>query len=222
MTTPSTLWVELELPHDPRLNFLQPKSDQKIVAVSQIKLRNAKVRVTQNDLVRLYFSNWKPGNFAQSFPELNAEAADFGGLELDDAKGRLQFRAAAEGNSVSVLGLAIPLYQITRWGALVLLGTQVYFWLHLHELVSRIKPDADGLNVAWIGIYRTRTAFFVALLSACIVPTVAGICLGTTIVASHYYGALVGLTASFVIIAASALLGALTAGRLRILRAQPW
>ena len=55
----------------------------------------------------------------------------------------------------------------------MLLGTQLYFWLHLHELVNKIEPNAEGWNVAWIGIYSTRISFAVALISSTVLPVVA-------------------------------------------------
>jgi hypothetical protein len=194
-------------------------SDSAFQAVATINLASRRVHLTESVLDEVFFKEWGHGTFAEAFPELNAEAADLSTVDLADTMARVQLQATAASNSISLLGLMIPLIQLTRWGPLVLLATQLYFWLHLHELVRKIEPDADGWDVAWIGIYRTRPAFIVVLFSACVLPAVAAICLGVTFVTSHYYDRRVGVTGCSLVIVASVLLSAVTAARLFRLRA---
>jgi hypothetical protein len=185
---------------------------------SDITLEMRKVHLTESIFREIFFSDWGTGTFAQAFPELNAEASDFATVDLADTIARVQSQATTASNSISLLGLTIPLIQLTRWGPLVLLAVQLYFWLHLHELVRKIEPDADGWDVAWIGIYRTMPAFVVALFSACLLPAIAAICLGVTFVTSHYYGRGFAIAGCLLTIIAGVLFSILTAARLFSLR----
>ena len=46
----------------------------------------------------------------------------------------------------------------TRWGILLIVGIQLYLWIHLHELSPRLKEGDAGWDVAWIGVYRSLPA----------------------------------------------------------------
>jgi hypothetical protein len=212
------LQVRLELPQSGYHVVPPLPKESKIIVTQRIKLKVQKVHLTEEILSKVFFKDWQTGSFAHAFPELNAEASDFNTITLAGTEARVQLQATTASNSISLLGLTIPLIQLTRWGPLVLVATQLYFWLHLHELVRKIEPDADGWDVAWIGIYRTLPAFIVALFSACVLPAVAAICLGVTFVASHYYGRGVAIAGCSSIIFTGALLSILTTARLFRLR----
>jgi hypothetical protein len=218
--TESLLRLEVEIPQNVSPLIKSAPRGTTLLSISDIRAQKQRFHVNQSTLKTLFFDDWKQGlDFAQAFPELNTESAGLGTLDITDTKARIESEAAGAANSISLVGLTIPLIQLTRWAPLVLLSTQLYFWLHLYELVRKIKPDADGWEVAWIGIYRTLPAFIVALFSACVLPAVAAVCLGVTFVTSHYYGRGVAVAGCSLIIVAGFLLSALTAARLFRLRA---
>jgi len=74
---------------------------------------------------------------------------------------------------VEALGIKVPSANVTRWGTALLLGIQLYFWLHLHEFNSKIDPALPVRDVAWIGVYESRAAICMMFVSACIVPAIA-------------------------------------------------
>src|SRR5206468_8659055 len=80
-------------------------------------------------------------------------------------------------------GLKFP---VARWGVLVILLVQLYFWLLVRELNAKINPtEAPGLDVAWIGVFARRSARF-TFLSSLFAPT-AGIAVLTYQVVFAWY-----------------------------------
>lgn len=126
----------------------------------------------ENGLKALY-ADWGTGKFDTAFSDLRQ--ATLGSLEYIDLKSlpdRLNEGSRAD-QVIEAFGLKIAAADITRWGLLILLATQFYFWLHVHELTRRIEPSDPGWKVAWIGIYPQRLALITVLTSACILPLIA-------------------------------------------------
>jgi hypothetical protein len=135
----------------PQSRISLPKKDRETESAtsnSSIELATITYRINERYLVQLFFRDWKSGDFGAAFPELNPESSEIATLEIDDAVHRIESQAASAERNLSLLGFSIPLAQLSRWGALGLLSVQLYFWLHLHELVNRIEPNAEGWNVA--------------------------------------------------------------------------
>jgi ABC-type glycerol-3-phosphate transport system permease component len=101
---------------------------------------------------------------------------------------------------------------------LILLSLQLYLWLHLHELTTRIEPDAEGWNVAWIGVYRTRAALAVAVVSCLVLPVLAAITLAYRLSSTSFQYRRTLLTMSWTAVLASLLIGLFTVWRLITLR----
>jgi hypothetical protein len=79
------------------------------------------------------------------------------------------------GKEVEVSGLKLPLEVITRWGLVLVLGIQLYFWLDLRNFLSRpIIPQS--FNVPWLGFYQDGVSSIVFWISAIVLP-VATVCL---------------------------------------------
>ena len=166
----------------------------------------------------MVFNDWHTGKFEAAFPELNSVSTGISTLEINDAVHRLESQVASSERNISLLGFTIPLSQLARWGVLVLLSVQLYFWLHLHELAARIEPEAEGWNVAWIGLYTSRAATAVALLSCFLLPLAAALILGVRIVSTAFYFHRTAVIVSGGVILLSAILGFLTFWRLMNLR----
>lgn len=211
------LWVSMRIPVE-KLALPRRKDTKAVVATSAIGLNPVFVTIHEDYLTRLFFNDWKRGNFDAAFPELRTVSADISTLEINDAIHRLELLAASSERSVSVLGFTIPLPQLSQWGVLVLLSVQLYLWLHLHELATRIRPDAEGWNVAWIGFYRTRAAIAIIVLSCFLLPVTAALTLAFRIVSLGFYFRRTAQAGAISVVLLSALLGYFTVWRLVRLR----
>ncbi len=120
--------------------------------------------------------------------------------------------------TVSLLGFAIPISQLSRWGALLLISVQLYLWLHLHEFASKIEAEADGWNVAWVGFYDGSIAKIVVFLSCVVLPVSASLVLGYRMISITVPPHRAAIIISLVSVAVSLSLGLLTVLRLRKLR----
>ena len=119
--------------------------------------------------------------FESCFPELAMASVGMESLTLEDLRTHL-IQQLEKGDSVfEAFGLKIPLSQLTLWGVIVVFAVQLYFVLHLRELHSKIAPEDEGLDVAWIGVYRSalsRMSFYISIIA---LPIGAIICLITTV-----------------------------------------
>jgi hypothetical protein len=211
------LWATSQRAISASQDVLKGKNTQKkIVAVIELNFVDSKI--DERVLSRLFFSDWRQGNFDTAFSELNSVSSDIATLDIAKGVERLQAQAASAEKSISLLGFNIPITQLAQWGLLVLLSVQLYFWLHLHELTNRIEPDAEGWNVAWIGVYRTRVAETVGAISCFILPVIASIILAYRFNTIGFYHRRTVLAASCLIVMFSAGLGFLTIRRLIKLR----
>jgi hypothetical protein len=124
-------------------------------------------------IMKLLYGDWGIGVFKTAFPDLaKATSPDLEYVDLKSLVDRLS--EGSKGDQViEAFGLKIAATDVTRWGLLVLLAAQFYFWLHLYELTRRIEPSDPGWKVAWIGIYQPWLAFVTVVVSACILPLVA-------------------------------------------------
>jgi hypothetical protein len=188
------------------------------ISVTEIHLDSEFVRIDESYLKKILFNDWRSGNFDVAFPELSSVSTGISTLEISDAVRRLESEAAAAEKSISVLGFTVPVPQLSLWGVLILLSLQLYLWLHLHELTTRIEPDAEGWNVAWVGVYRTKAALAVAVVSCLILPAVASTTLAYRLSSTtlHYRRTL--LTMSWTAVLLSCLIGLFTVRRLIRLR----
>jgi hypothetical protein len=135
-----------------------------------------KVRIDEKPLAAM-FGDWKSGSFEESFPDLAAAVSknylDF--IDLRQVPERIREAQTRNEQNIEVFGLRIGADQVKGWGAALLIAVQLYFWLHLHELTARIAPAAPGWDVAWIGVYRSWSAFSALVASSCILPVVAAV-----------------------------------------------
>jgi hypothetical protein len=137
--------------------------------------------VDQQTVIKSLFGDWSNGDFQVAFPDLSRAATP--GLEyvsLEHLPDRLNEGSSAD-QVIEAFGLKIAASDVTRWGVLILLAAQFYFWLHLHELTQRIEPTDPGWNVAWIGIYQPWLAFITVIVSACALPIAAASLAGARI-----------------------------------------
>ena len=137
--------------------------------------------IHENALGPYFMDEYKRnGKFDVAFSELASVANEFNldYIELKQLPDRLTAMQTKAEPGIEIIGLKIPQKQITRWGAVLLLAVQLYFWLHLHELTGRIDPASPGWDVAWIGVYRSMLALVSMLITSCALPFVAALYLG--------------------------------------------
>lgn len=127
----------------------------------------------KEDSMKAIFGDWKTGDFESAFPELAAVSSDLNNIPLKSLPSRLADLQPKGTENIEAVGIKLPSEQVTRWGLVVLLAAQFYFWLHLHEFSLKVDGTSPGLDVAWIGVYRSRAALCVNVVSACAIPVVA-------------------------------------------------
>jgi len=194
------------------------KKIKAVVSVSTIDLQTRRAKINETYMRRLFFRDWRPGNFDVAFPELSSVSDEIDTLDIRDAVSRLESQVTSSDRNISLLGLSLPIQQLAQAGFVVLLCVQVYLWLHLHELSSRIEPDAYGWGVAWVGIYKTRTAAAINVISLVILPGLAAITLAYRFNGLHFYYRRTVATVSCGLVLLSIAIGLLTVKRLMALR----
>jgi hypothetical protein len=133
----------------------------------------------QESLIR-HFHSWVPlsGSFDHSFPELNKITRNFQTLEIDKFDPILEAEQNRNGESFEAFGVKFPAEATTRWGVLIILAVQLYFWIHLRELSQKLQPGDAGWEVAFIGMYTSLPSRIVYFISSCILPVLAVSALG--------------------------------------------
>lgn len=110
-------------------------------------------------------------HFKDAFRELTAVDEPFAESTIGSAERILAAEMKREGDALEAMGLKIPAELAVRFGILLVLGVQLYMWIHLHEFGNRAERDA-GFEVAWIGVYFSRSAQVVFLTSVLVLPWV--------------------------------------------------
>ena len=154
-----------------------PAKDSEIISVSFLVTDVGTIQVIpQRELQRLYATpsiplNWKLGTFDYTFHELGDLTSEFQDLTLEKIEAILRGQKDKSTENVEVAGIKVPASALRSGGALLLLGMQVYFLLHLRELLKRITKRSKAWNVAWIGLYSGLFAQSVTIFSASALPT---------------------------------------------------
>jgi len=122
---------------------------------------------------------WNPGAFSSSFPDLDKATANIQEKSFEAISSNLQEEASKpKADSFEVFGVKFPVEKATRWGILLIVGIQLYLWIHLHELSPRLKEGDAGWDVAWIGVYRSLPARILFVASTALLPVVTIAALG--------------------------------------------
>ncbi|MBS0417716.1 MAG: hypothetical protein JSR66_08380 [Proteobacteria bacterium] len=127
------------------------------------------VRLNESAFQRI-FPDWRTGPFDSAFRELAVASRDNETISITDALHRMVDSQSKGEQTVEAMGLKIPAPELTRWGVILIVCVQIYFWLHLRQFSRRIKSHSPGLGVAWIGVYGSTLAMVTTLLSACLLP----------------------------------------------------
>jgi hypothetical protein len=127
--------------------------------------------VNLRDAVKSYLNApWRDEPYNQAFPELTLY---LGGLEHNPWNGletSLKAEKRKSEQQVQLFGASIPARDLQWWGGLIIFCVQLYFYLHLRVLRSRIQRDDLAWEVAWIGVYRDRPSKLITVASGLLLP----------------------------------------------------
>ncbi len=121
---------------------------------------------------------WKLGSFSDSFRELDDATIGIQGKSFEELKYVLAQEAAKpKAESLELFGVKFPVATARLWGVGAIFVIQLYLWIHLHELSPRLRADDPGWDVAWIGVYRSRWARGLFVITAAVLPLFTAILL---------------------------------------------
>jgi hypothetical protein len=107
--------------------------------------------------------------FDQAFRDLAAVDGPFKNVDLASAENILGAESERSGEAFEALGMKVPAEVAVRFGVLLVVGIQLYMWIHLHEFGNRVDKQA-GFEVAWIGVYFSRAARIIFYLTVFLLP----------------------------------------------------
>jgi hypothetical protein len=122
---------------------------------------------------------WKTGVFSTSFSELEAATAGKQNSSFESlASGLADEAAKPKSDSFEIFGVKFPVESASRWGIVLILGIQLYLWIHLYEVSPRLKEGDPGWDVAWIGVYQSLPAKILFFASTTLLPLLTIVALG--------------------------------------------
>jgi hypothetical protein len=137
-----------------------------------------KVKVPAQDYLRkMANANWELGTFDKSFRSLSMFVRNLQSLSLEDVRTLIDNEKGRTGGQIEVAGLKIPASALGIWGVLVLVGLQIYFWLHFREFVNRLTITDKAWSFPWVALYPSACSLWVFRASAMVLPLVAAFAL---------------------------------------------
>jgi len=122
---------------------------------------------------------WKSGVFSKSFAELDAATAGKQNSSFESIASDLAAEAAKpKSDSFEIFGVKFPVESASRWGIVLILGIQLYLWIHLYEISPKLKKGDPGWDVAWIGVYQSLPAKTLFFASTVLLPLLTIVALG--------------------------------------------
>jgi hypothetical protein len=129
--------ISTDFGYSSRLEFVDGFniSSQTTIAVPVRKGINVLVGASiRQELIKVHPSNhWRDSAFSDSFYELDQATAGFQDLDFYHLKKILRVQQTNSKEVFTAFGVTFPSETTTRWGMLIILAIQLYFWLHLAE-----------------------------------------------------------------------------------------
>src|SRR6266436_2078576 len=110
-----------------------------------------------------------PGDFSQSFPDIDDLAKHLAGLSLQDLQTFFRAEKDRSGDKIELPGVKLPGEAVTSWGVAILLVIEGYFCVVFRETSQRLTPEDKAWNVPWIGISRDGPSGIAFVLSMLVV-----------------------------------------------------
>jgi hypothetical protein len=136
----------------------------------------SKCVVSQNEMSRAY-NNLHPGSFERTFADLSTAARDRTDFSLEEIKTFVHEEAAKGIEVFEAFGMKFPAGQITFWGILLLMSVQLYFFVYLRQLFGKLKSDAAGWDVPWIGMDSSSLSKMIFFFTVVVLPCAASVLL---------------------------------------------
>lgn len=153
---------------------------------------------------------WKAGVFSMSFSELDAATTGKQDSSFESIASDLAGEAAIpKSDSFEIFGVKFPVESASRWGIVLILGIQLYLWIHLYEVSPKLREGDPGWDVAWIGVYQSRPANTLFFASTTLLPLLTIVALGYHAFVALGSHATRTASASVWVVYISALLGSL-------------
>jgi len=126
--------------------------------------------VRPRSVIMANFPGHKDDTFAKAFPDLSSAAVGWEGIPFAKVKEHLD-NLSNEKQVFEAFGIKFPIDSAARWAIVMIFATQAFFWIHLDEYFRRRFAVAD---VAWIGVYPSRSAKAMSAVTFLLAP--AGVC----------------------------------------------
>ncbi|HTB15679.1 MAG TPA: hypothetical protein VK752_29110 [Bryobacteraceae bacterium] len=162
---------------------------------------------------------WKTGPCNKAFDTLLRQAKRSPDQSLAGLA-RVLERATSKEKSESYVafGMEFPVESVesaSKWGIALIIGIQLYIWIHLREVSPRIKHDDAGWEVAWIGVYHSLPARVLFIVLTVILPLATIFFLGETFVTPSRFPAMASVYGA-------AILSLVLSGSITMLAQQLW
>lgn len=119
--------------------------------------------------------NWHQGSFSDVFRELATITSEYQNADLQTAEKIIAAEEKRAGESLDALGVKFPAETAIRWGLgpILIVLVQLYFFAHLFELKHRGYAVAGDWEVPWVGVYSTKPARLIMIVSTLFLPILA-------------------------------------------------
>ena len=114
-------------------------------------------------------NQWHDAEFSRAFPELEEMTSGFQDLDFAHLEKILRLQEKNSKEGLEAFGIRFPVENTARWGILLIIAIQIYFWMHLREYRDRV---VNAPPVAWIGAYTQPSARIFFGLTAFLLPVV--------------------------------------------------
>lgn len=143
-----------------------------LVVIAPVPIVEPATLRLQREFADSFRLDWIPGSFSRTFPELAIVSANLSDLTLGKIDTILRGELERSDESVEVFGARIPAEELARWGGPVLFVVQLYLFLHLAALASRLGPADPAWETPWIGLYKGWLPRSLTVLSCVVFPVI--------------------------------------------------
>jgi len=124
----------------------------------------------QERIIQYTETDWKPGEFKETFPELNSLTENLQSLKLSEVGKLLERDKKRAAESFEIFGAKIPSEIIGIWGVIILLCIQLYFTLHMRDFLEKVNKSKETVNYPWIALYSGFLPKVITVISVSLLP----------------------------------------------------
>jgi hypothetical protein len=111
-----------------------------------------------------------PGPFPITFSSLDRVTKNLSALPLADFKYHVAYLAELSKQSLDLFGVKVSAQDIQRWGALLLVGAQIWFLMFFREMARRLSESREMGNASWIALHKSRLSQCIFIMSVTALP----------------------------------------------------